>query len=374
MKEEIKINMKIKIASSWKDLGIEDEIGLISQIYGGFDNPTNTIQIILDNSQQTKSLIGSKEDVYSIKRYETLDKFVKYGALTIINECIKEFDKTGARYRQFDVLINWPKLHEITGYFHDFEAKEPYPPVQQEKIMRKMIFEKALKARSYKLSLSEKDLGRFIVEPIDDEQLSFDKSPDLHIKFMTCLFALEKQKIIKITGLDFDFDATRIFIENISSDRDDDDFIYYDWYSPAGHCHVEIEIDPAELKELSINKEPVEENKEEIKKHKNWLLKKDIKEAFLIHNGKTKFTFKHNDSIEYRCFEYLFKHIDKKISYEEIYKNAFLLKYPAKGNRTNVNRSILTTAIRIEKQLHKIGLKSIRIIRNMGLLLIIKER
>jgi len=92
----------------------------------------------------------------------------------------------------------------------------------------------------------------------------------------------------------------------------------------------------------------------------------------LIHKGKIEFTFKHNDSIEYRCFEYLFNHINKKVTYEEIYKYAFRLKYPAKGKRTKVNRSINNAVKSVVKKMNKQGMTQIILISNMGFTLYIK--
>ncbi len=365
--------MKIKISSSWKDLGIEDEIGLISQIYGGFPNKISIINIAHIDSGHARTFIESQESYCGIEKLSTLHKFIRFGAFTIEDQNTIDFHNPKWHLRDYSISINWEKMHLLAGFYHDTEALKPFGSIQQEKIMRKIILKKATDKNSNKFSLSEWDLGSFIAEPIDDIRYSFDNSPDLNIKFMSTLFILERQGFLKITGIDFDFDNNQKFLKNVSYDFTDEDPIYDDYYLPANHCHIEIEVNPAEIQAVSVKKEPVEENKEEVKKHKGWLLKKDIKEAYLTRNGKTKFTFKHNDSIEYRCFEYLFKYIDKKVSYEDIYKYAFQLKYPAKGNRTMANKAVMNVVRRIIKKFHKLDLTEFDYSTSMGSILLLKK-
>lgn len=373
MKEEIKIKMKIKISSSWKDLEIEDEIGLISQIYGGYPDKISTINIALIDSEHAKTFIESQESYCGITKLSTLHKFIRFGAFTITEENKIDFHNPSWCLHDYTVSVDWEKLHLLAGFYHDTEARKPFGSIQQEKIIRKIILKKAINKKSNKFFLSEWDLGSFIAEPIDDEHYSYDESPDLHIKFMTTLFQLERDKFITIVGIDFDFDNARKFLKNVSSNYDEENFIYDDYYLPAAHCHVEIEINPTELEMFTNKEKPVEENNEEIIKHKNWSLKKDIKEAHLIHKHKIKFTFKHNDSIEYRCFEYLFNHINKKVPYEEIYKYAFRLKYPAKGNRTKANKAVMNVVRRIVKKLQKMGINDFDYSTSIGSILLLKK-
>jgi len=351
--------MKIKIASSWKDLGIEDEIGLISQIYGGYPNKIVTINIAHIDSEHARAFIESQESFCGIEKLSTIHKFVRFGALTIDEESTIDFHNPGWSLHDYTVSVNWEKMHYFAGFYHDTEALKPFGSIQQEKIMRKIIFKKATDKNSNKFSLSEWDLGSFIAEPIDDIRYSFDSSPDLNIKFMTTLFQLERDGFIKITGLDFDFDNNRKFLKNVSYDDADEEPIYDDYYLPANHCHVEIEL----LEDVNVKKQKdedkTEENSNTITITKNWRLVAKEYEAYIYNTNKNLFTFSRLTSNTYLYFKHLCKNYGKKIAYEEMYQVGKEIKGWNKLKRWETNAAVRRTINKLKESFKNKKLKQI---------------
>lgn len=351
--------MKIKISSSWADLGIKDEIGLLSQIYGGFTYPISVIDIAHIDSEYARTFVESQVNFCGIEKLTTLNKFVKYGGLTITAEDRTNISQPDWCLHDFTVSIDWTKLHNFAGFYHDFEAKKPYGSIQQEKIIRKIIIEKARKSGLHKLELSERDFGTFIANPIDDEHYSFDDSPDLHIKFMTCLFQLEREKFITITGLDFNFDANRKFFKTVSSDYDDVNPIYDDYYYPAEHCHVEIELLDNEKENKQIDEDNISEVTKIISITKNWRLVEKEYKAYIYNDNKIIFTFNRLSSNTYLYFKYLCQNYGKKISYEEMYKVGNEIKDRTNPKRWETNAAVRRTINKLKESFKNKKIKQI---------------
>jgi len=353
--------MKIKIASVWKDLRIEDEIGLISQIYGGYPNKIITVNIALIDSEHARTFIESQESYCGIEKLSTLHKFVRFGALTIDEKSTIDFHNPDWSLHDYTVFVNWEKMHYFAGFYHDTEALKPFGSIQQEKIMRKIILKKAVNKNSSKFSLTEWDLGSFIAEPIDDIRYSFDSSPDLNIKFMATLFQLEKDGFIKITGLDFDFDNNRKFLKNVSCDYADEEPIYDDYYLPANHCHVEIEL----LEKINVNEQKdedkTEENSNTITITKNWRLAEKEYEAYLYHDDKKVFTFNRIKANTYLYFKHLCLNYGKKITYEEMGKTGNKSKGWDELERWEINANVRRTITQIKANFKKYKVGQIKI-------------
>ena len=361
MNLEIKINMKIKITTIWKDLGIEDEIGLISQIYGGYPEKISMINIALIDSERARVFIESQESYCGITKLSTLHKFVRFGAFTIDEENKIDFHKPSWSLHDYTISINWEKMHYLAGFYHDTEARKPFGSIQQEKIMRKIIFKKAINKNSNKFSLTEWDLGSFIADPIDDIRYSFDNSPDLNIKFMSTLFILERQEFIKITGIDYDFDNNRKFLKNVSYDYPDEEPVYDDYYLPANHCYVEIEL----LESININKQKDEnetdENTNTITITKNWRLVEKEYKAYIYNDNKIIFTFNRLSSNTYLYFKYLCQNYGKKISYEEMYKVGSGIKDRDNPKRWETNAGVRRTINKLKQSFQNKKIKQIYI-------------
>ncbi|MBI4973316.1 hypothetical protein HZC27_01770 [Candidatus Roizmanbacteria bacterium] len=353
--------MKIKISSSWADLGIKDEIGLLSQIYGGFAYPVNVINIAHTDSEYARAFVESQECFCGIEKLSTIDKFVKYGALTITDEDRMNMSRPAWCLHDFTVSVDWTKLHNFAGFYHDFEAKEPYGSIQQEKIVRKIIIEKVQNSRSRELELSERDLGTFIAKPIDVEHYSYDDNPDLHIKFMTTLFQLEREKFIKILGLDFNFDANRKFFKTVSSDYNDINPIYDDYYYPAEHCHVEIELLDNKKENKQIDENNISGATKIISITKNWRLVEKEYKAYIYHGNKNLFTFSRMTSNTYLYFKHLCKNYGKKIAYEEMYKVGSEIKDRTNPKRWETNAGVRRTINKLKENFKNKKIRQIRI-------------
>ncbi len=353
--------MKIKISSSWADLGIKDEIGLLSQIYGGFAYPVNVINIAHVDSEYARVFVESQESFCGIEKLSTLDKFVKYGALTITDEDRMNMSRPNWCLHDFTVSIDWTKLHNLAGFYHDFEAREPFGSIQQEKIIRKIIIEKGGRSGLRKLELSERDLGTFIAKPIDVEHYSYDDNPDLHIKFMTTLFQLEREKFIKILGLDFDFDASKTFVKTIDEDDGSSTPIINEIYYPAKHCHVELEL----IDNKKGNKQKDDNNLSEAAKiipiAKNWRLVEKEYEAYIYNGSKNLFTFSRLTSNTYLYFKHLCKNYGKKTAYEEMYQVGKEIKGWNKLKRWETNAGVRRTINKLKESFKNKKLKQIRI-------------
>jgi len=353
--------MKIKISPSWGDLGIQDEIGLLSQIYGGDAGHLTAIDIIHIDSENARLFADSQEHLCSIEKLSTLHKFIKLGGLAITRENTISMNLSTWHLHSFSASIDWTKLHELAGFYHDHETEEPYGTIQQEKIMRKIIIEKAKKTGSHKLELSEKDLGTFITQPIDCEHYSYDKSPDRNVKFMATLFQLEREQFITITGLDYNFDATRIFIKTIEDDDWSDAPTINEIYYPAEHCHVEIELLNNEQENKQKDTDDLHSDGKIISITANWRLVEKEHTAY-IHNGnKTIFTFPHITSNSYVYFRHLCKHYDTKIAYEDMYQAGKGVKGWNTLKRWETNAAVRRTINKLKKDFKNQMIKQIHI-------------
>lgn len=244
--------MKIKISPFWKTFSAYDKISLISQFYDGCENQTDSVYIILIDSKEAQEYVENKPHFFGVKDIKTTKDLANNQVLKFINDKeilqLKEY----LQMQIFHVEINWNKLHEVAGQYHDFEAPKPYGIIQQEKIMRKIILEKAERLNINEFDLTEKDLGSYIAEMVNENKYSYDNSPDCHIQFITSIVRLERNGFIKILGFDFNFGAERTLFEKILEHKDYVYPIKKHVYYPAEHCCVLIKLNKNHNK--SVNK------------------------------------------------------------------------------------------------------------------------
>ena len=91
--------MKTKISSSWKYFGVEDEIGLLSQIYDGFTPETKEIEISHITSDEDQKVVDNNEFLCGIKNLATLSLFKQYKVLQF-NKSLYHSNKTKANSKK----------------------------------------------------------------------------------------------------------------------------------------------------------------------------------------------------------------------------------------------------------------------------------
>jgi len=387
--------MKTSISPLWKELNIEDEVGLVAQLYDAYDEKLTVVEIVLDNSAKAKKYIETNSTICGVKDKGTINAFQIYKVLTpLLPHKFPMRDKS-LDLDIFDMVVDWQELENYAGILHDQEAINPYGPHKQKILLREIILKLKSYYQSSEFPISEKTLGRYCHFDKPFTTIRGSDSPDHQIQFIEALKGLQKEGFIEIVDLSFDFsaelieDRTReyIHIRNIGFASP------FFAYLPAEHCQVVIRImrglTPFYLDET--NEERKLENKEinvptkkladktqldeqiENSRANDWKLREEGKQTFLIFKDDVKFTFKSNGSIEYYYFKYLWDHYGKRMSYKDIYECRAGLTYPEIGKRARINSSITNTLHNILEKLYSAGVSQICIQVNRGYTLTIKN-
>lgn len=387
--------MKTKISSSWKYFGVEDEIGLLSQIYDGFTCKTKEIEIARITSDEDQKIVDNNEFLCGIKDLTTLSLFREYKVLQFNKSLDSSNKEKNNTLKIYKAKINWNNLPQLTAYLHDKEAIEPYGERKQQEILYRLILKESIKQKESKFLLNEEILGEYAAYSEDFRQYNHEKSPVRHVKFLSTILMLKDLNILDIIQSNFHFDAqprtvrtqTKLTISFITNP--------YKICRPSAHCLLLIELIKIKNKvekfsgddkttneyqskeiEFSNEKQISEKNLDkltEIVITNDWKLIEEGKLSFITFKDDNKFIFKGNGSIEYRYFKYLCVHYGKYIDYKDIYEFGSRVSYPEKGKRAATNSSITNSLKKTLKKLHAVSLFQINIEVNRGYTLTIKD-
>lgn len=375
--------MKISISPLWKELNIEDQVSLVTQLYDAYNDKPAVVEIVLNNSSKAKKYIENNSTVCSIKNRGTIDAFQIYKVLDqVLSDKIPTRDKS-FDIDIFDMLVDWQALANYAGILHDHEATNPYGPNKQKNILREII----IKLKSYyqlsEFPISEKVLGCYSPLKKSIKNIRGDNSPDRHIQFTEALKGLQKDGFIEIVDLLFNFSE-----ELVEDQNREYNFIhrigfkstFFD-YLPAEHCQAVIRINgsltPFSL--IKTKKIKEEENKEikfsdekkiiennldelvEISITTDWKVIEKETEANIAYKDKVVHSFKNIDTDTYKYFRFLANNYGRRIEFEEMSKVGKKTEDKTYKKRYEISKDVVKKVKYLKVVLAKAKLKKINI-------------
>lgn len=240
--------MKTKISSSWKYFGIEDEIGLLSQIYDGFTFDTKEIEIACITSDEDQKIVDNNEFLCGIKNLTTLSLFKEYKVLQFNKSLDSSKKAKNNTLKIYKAKINWNNLPRLTAYLHDKEAIKPYGEQKQQEILCRLIIKESIKQKQSRFLINEEILGEYTANGIDYNTFSHEKSPARNVRFLTTILSLEDLNMLDIIQSSFHFDSQSRTIKMQSE-------FSLSFFAnpqkiclPAAHCLLFIELSPKTIK------------------------------------------------------------------------------------------------------------------------------
>lgn len=236
--------MQITIDPFWKSLDIEDDIILIATLYDAYGKEENIGEIVVLDTSEAEKYFEESCSTASVKRIETIKKFITKKILSILDPKRFPVRDEKRKVNIYKVKINWLELNKYASILHDTESRPPYGIQKQAIILKDLIIKVAQKLKLNKFEVTEKILGSYMAELLDDDTFIHYERPDYYIAFVKSVIRLQEIRFLKILDMRFDFNAwpTPTHAKGVF-----DDYVptgvpasFY----PAEHCHILIEINP----------------------------------------------------------------------------------------------------------------------------------
>lgn len=251
--------MKTKISPSWKILGLEDEIGLLSQIFDGFTPDTKEIRIALISSYKDQQLVDNNRFLCGIRKSSTLSLFEDYKVLQIRKVKDTKNKVKGNQSKIYKAKVNWNNLLSLTASLHDKEAIEPYGGRKQQEILCRLIIRESIRKKQSKFIVNEEILGQYTAYRDDTESFTHENNPGNHIQFLSTFLSLQSNHILELVQSNFRFDNEPKMVNPKTSASFSIIDLLQQNYFPSAHCFFLINLTPLTKKfieELPNNPAP----------------------------------------------------------------------------------------------------------------------
>lgn len=255
--------MKINISPIWTTVKIEDEVGLVQQLYDVyFGEETNVAKIVHIKFPESEQYFLGDSEVCYFRKSSTISLLQDSEAVAPIDKSKKKFpyvDKVSG-VDVYKCLVNWDKLNDCAGKLHDLEAIEPYGQAKQKQVLRAALELVDRKSKSKTFFVSEKIFGKYSDHVASAQQIRGENSPDCQIQFISTLRKLEKDGFLKIHEVLFDFNAFPSPTEEEKERIAEGVFVDEDaYFYPAEHCQVKLELTKSNSTEAILNKQKAEQ-------------------------------------------------------------------------------------------------------------------
>lgn len=249
--------MKIKINPLWKELGIDEEMGLITQLYDAYEARADFAEIVILNSPESEKYFAGNCGVCGVKSLKIIKGMERKGILTP-HAVDPRFELKEKKNPQVYIeIVNWPKLCRYTGMLHDKEATNPYGIAEQKRLLKQYVGAVRMEKQTDEFWITEKIVGPFIAIVKSDNGLTFDRSLDHNIHFMTTLYRLAEEKEITIKKIKYELNSKYYPCKELGRPpiQNPQNPSFFFW--PAEHCHVLIKINPSFIlgEETPVKKE-----------------------------------------------------------------------------------------------------------------------
>jgi hypothetical protein len=251
--------MKINISPLWEKLGIADDIGLIQQIFDVYSGEESDIgEIVVINNSEVEKYVQQHSGICGTRNEKAIENLALIKAISPIEAGNLSFPYLDTKLgtNVYKVLINWEELKKYAGLLQDQEADEPWGKAKQKAVVREILQNLDKSSKTKEFTISEKNLGKYVDHVSIAHEIRGDDSPDRHIKLFETLKNLEKDGILKIHSIDYDFNASPTLPEDeiIQSDGyygiDEDAYFY-----PAAHCKITLELFRSQSEEAILEKQ-----------------------------------------------------------------------------------------------------------------------
>ena len=251
--------MKINISPLWQNLGIEDKVSLIQQLYDAYWGealPSGDIVHIKDS--QAEEYIRKNPRACGFRNEETIKEITAHKAISPIDSNSSRFpyyDKTTG-INIYKIIIDWDNVAKYAGFLQDHEADEQYGFAQQKQIIRDALQKLDKNSTEKDLIITEKIMGKYLDHVSLAQAVRGDDSPDRHIKFIDTLRGLEREGFLIIHKMEYKFDALPIPAEEETQRLEQGVFVDEDaYFYPAEHCKITVELTDSKSVEGLLLKE-----------------------------------------------------------------------------------------------------------------------
>ncbi len=240
--------MKINISSLWEKIGIEDDIGLIQQLFDAYyGEELNTGKIILIKNSDSKvvNYIRQNPNVCGVRNLDTIKYCEKYKAISPVDSDRRRFPCFDNKLEAdvYEILISWNDLKKYAGSLHDIEAEEPLGRAEQKRFVKEALQKVDSQSEIERIVVTERILGSYSDHVSIAQEIRDDGSPDRHIQFITTLRELQKDGFLTIYDIEFNFAAFPTPIDEEQQRLAEGVFIDADaLFYPAEHCRVTLEL------------------------------------------------------------------------------------------------------------------------------------
>lgn len=255
--------MKITISPLWEKIGIADDIGLIQQIFDVYSGEESDIgEIVVINNSEVEKFVQQHSEICGTRNEKVIENLALNKAVSPIEAGNFSFPYLDTKLgtNVYKVLIHWEELKKYAGSLQDREADEPWGKAKQKAVVREILenLDKASKTKEF--TISEKNLGKYVDHVSIVQEIRGDDSPDRHIKLFETLKNLEKDGILKIHSIDYDFNASPTLPEDEIIQLDgyygiDENAYFY----PAAHCKITLELFRSQSEEAILEKQIAEQ-------------------------------------------------------------------------------------------------------------------
>lgn len=372
--------MKIKTNPLWKELKIEDEMDLITQLYDAYEARADFAEIIILNSSESEKYFAGNCGVCGVKSLKIIRGLERKGILRphILNPRFHPEDKKNLE--AYIEIVNWSELCRYTGMLHDKEATNSYGYAEQRKLMKEFINAVRMEKQTNEFWISEKILGPFIAIVKTGNGLTFDQSRDHHIQFMTTLYRLDEEKEIVIKKVRYGLNNISLPDKELGQPPVSNPLNPSYFYWPAEHCHVLIKINPSFIlgEKALVNQEnkiekvdlvTAEREKAGNLAPRNWGLLKKEEKGYLMKDYQVIFTFPNTWTNEYKYFKCMWENYSQKVAHKTIFEYESNKDYERsckKETKSKINKYI---DIAINKLRKKLTPYKIKIITSKGFIL-----
>jgi hypothetical protein len=376
--------MKIKINPLWKELEIENEMNLITQLYDAYESRADFAEIVILNSPEAEKYFAGNCGVCGVKSLRLIKSLERKGILQphTFNPHFEPKEKKNPQV--YIEIVNWSKLCRYTGMLHDKEATNPYGIAEQKRLLKQYIGAVRMEKQTDEFWITEKIVGPFIAIVKTDNGLTFDRSLDHNIHFMTTLYRLAEEKEIIIKKIKYELNNKSYPCKEFGRPpiQNPQNPSFFFW--PAEHCHVLIKINPSFIfgDETSVKKgnkikkiDFITTTREKAGNlaPRNWGLLKKEEKGYLMKDYQVIFNFPNTWANEYKYFKCLWENYGQKVDHKTIFEYESNKNYERsckKETKSKVNKYI---DIAINKLRKKLSPFKIKIITSKGFILTVEQ-
>lgn len=376
--------MKIKTNPFWKELGIDEEMGLITQLYDAYEEKADLAEIVILNSPAAEKYFAENCGVCGVKSLGIIRSLERIGIL-IPHMVTPRFEPVKKKNPEIYLeIVDWSKLCRYIGMLHDKEATNPYGIAEQKRLLKQYIGAVRMEKQTDEFWITEKIVGPFIAIVKTDNGLTFDRNLDHNIHFTTTLYRLAEEKEITIKKIKYELNSKSYPCKELgrSPIQNPQNPSFFFW--PAEHCHVLIKINPSFI----FGDETPAKKGNKIEKidfitatrekagnlaPRNWGLLKKEEKGYLMKDYQITFTFPNTWANEYKYFKCLWENYSQKVDHKTIFEYESNKDYERsckKETKSKVNKYI---DIAINKLRKKLVPYKIRIITSKGFILSVEK-